>query len=174
MQDEETLRVIITAETGDVLKPYFGERSLIYVGEINGLTRTFCLVYTIYLVILSLIVLGIVIWFSVNVFIRRNSSQILSKTAMSLIVSSLVQGFLCFALIFIPVISLCFVWAFEIENSANFINTLFLLVTFHGTVDLISILWFVKPYRRYCGYLIVNFFLKIYNIKKVLLYFKKA
>uniref|UniRef100_A0A7E4VMF0 Serpentine Receptor, class T n=1 Tax=Panagrellus redivivus TaxID=6233 RepID=A0A7E4VMF0_PANRE len=156
MKDNESLRMFIVQESGDVLVPYFNEVTFMYVGELGGITRKVCAFFAILFIILILVLLGCILYFTKSVFFQKQTSTILTKTAKSLIVSSIVQGIVCCTFTFIPFGSLLFIWAFKIENSANFINHACIVSTLHGVVDMLCTLYFVKPYRRYCCNIILR------------------
>uniref|UniRef100_A0A7E4WCF8 G_PROTEIN_RECEP_F1_2 domain-containing protein n=1 Tax=Panagrellus redivivus TaxID=6233 RepID=A0A7E4WCF8_PANRE len=161
IEDSDSIRRIIINETGNALVSYFDEPSLMYVKELGGLTREVCFGIMVIFVILTLTLIGCVIWFIINVSRRKGKSTVLTKTAKSLIVSSLIQGFLCCIFLFTPMGSLAFIWAFRIEGSANIVNSVSFFVSVYGTVDLISILYFVKPYRVYCWKLFLKLTVKL-------------
>uniref|UniRef100_A0A7E4UV11 Serpentine Receptor, class H n=1 Tax=Panagrellus redivivus TaxID=6233 RepID=A0A7E4UV11_PANRE len=150
MEDAIGERKIIIAETQNALQQFFKEPSLIYVSEYGGFTRLAISALFFLIVIFNCILLFCVTVFIINVVLHRKTSRTISNSASPLIVSSLVQSFLCLTLLFLPAGCLTFVWGFRIENSANVVNALFFLANIHGTVDMFCILIFVKPYRSYC------------------------
>uniref|UniRef100_A0A7E4VLG8 G_PROTEIN_RECEP_F1_2 domain-containing protein n=1 Tax=Panagrellus redivivus TaxID=6233 RepID=A0A7E4VLG8_PANRE len=113
------------------------------------------------IILFTFVLFGCIVWFVVNVSQRRSNSISITKTAKSLIVSSLIQGFLCCIFLFLPIGTLTYIWAFKVEGSANIFNFVLFLVTSHGTVDMFCILIFVKPYRHYCWTLCLKLIRKL-------------
>uniref|UniRef100_A0A7E4UUL8 G-protein coupled receptors family 1 profile domain-containing protein n=1 Tax=Panagrellus redivivus TaxID=6233 RepID=A0A7E4UUL8_PANRE len=150
LNDAEGMRKISLTESGDALRPFFNESSLIQVSEFGGWTRRAIATFFFLICLFNSILIGCVIVFIVNVRIHKQTSKTVSQNSFSLIISSLVQSILCVVLLFIPAGGLTFCWGFEIKNSANVINALFLLANIHGTIDMVCLLIFVKPYRMYC------------------------
>uniref|UniRef100_A0A7E4UVD9 G-protein coupled receptors family 1 profile domain-containing protein n=1 Tax=Panagrellus redivivus TaxID=6233 RepID=A0A7E4UVD9_PANRE len=150
MNDADGMRALSLSESGNALRPFFNESSLIQVSEFGGWTRCAIKVFFSVICIFNSILIGCVTLFIYNVCVYKQTSKTVSQNSFSLIISSLVQSLLCVVLLFIPAGALTFCWGFEVQNSANVMNALFLLANAHGTIDMVCLLLFVKPYRLYC------------------------
>uniref|UniRef100_A0A7E4V6V2 Serpentine Receptor, class T n=1 Tax=Panagrellus redivivus TaxID=6233 RepID=A0A7E4V6V2_PANRE len=148
--DAETIRNYARNETGNALNAFYFEPSLIYISEFGSKSRMIFKYMFFFLMILATTLIISVVWFIVNVAKRRGSISIITKTAKSLILSSIFQALLSVIMLFTPIISIMFTWGFYIHNSATVVNALVTLLSFHGTVDMISTLYFVVPSRNYC------------------------
>uniref|UniRef100_A0A7E4UTG0 G_PROTEIN_RECEP_F1_2 domain-containing protein n=1 Tax=Panagrellus redivivus TaxID=6233 RepID=A0A7E4UTG0_PANRE len=134
MDETANLRRGMYPEAENALKPYLLEASLTFTAGLDGITRQVCMGFLAYYVLLTIILFGTLSWFIINVSVLKRKVTVVSKTGMSLIVSSLVLGCLCFVFLFIPVGSLTFAWAFKIEDSANVVNALLVLVSLHYNI----------------------------------------
>uniref|UniRef100_A0A7E4W3S0 G_PROTEIN_RECEP_F1_2 domain-containing protein n=1 Tax=Panagrellus redivivus TaxID=6233 RepID=A0A7E4W3S0_PANRE len=150
MDSNANIRKTILLETNNALIPYFDEPSLMYVSELDGLTRKICIGYLIVVAISTLLLIGCVIIFVIKVKHYKSNNDSISKVSVSLIVSSLIQAFLCVACLFLPLGYLGYIWGFNIKGSANPFNIMCIVIGLHGTIDMSCTLYFVKPYWRYC------------------------
>uniref|UniRef100_A0A7E4ZU10 G protein-coupled receptor n=1 Tax=Panagrellus redivivus TaxID=6233 RepID=A0A7E4ZU10_PANRE len=152
--NELQTRIIADEETFGALRPFYNESTLIYGRELNGLSRACSTVVVFTFFLLSLTLLGSVAWFISNVLTARKSVAVISTMTRSLLVSSLIQAFLCVLFLYIPIMCMTGAWAFNIHNSANVVNGFVMLMSMHGTVDMLSTLYFVVPYRKFCRRLV--------------------
>uniref|UniRef100_A0A7E4WB36 G_PROTEIN_RECEP_F1_2 domain-containing protein n=1 Tax=Panagrellus redivivus TaxID=6233 RepID=A0A7E4WB36_PANRE len=142
-------RQIATIETETALIEFMKYPSFVYVPSRNERTKTVIIVY--FFIVLTI---ATILFIAIVVFLKNirdlKETEIVSKTMRSLVISTLVQAFLCVLFVFTPVAFLLCTLAFNISNSANSLNILLTMLSFHGTVDNLCILYFVAPYRRYC------------------------
>uniref|UniRef100_A0A7E4VI39 7TM GPCR serpentine receptor class x (Srx) domain-containing protein n=1 Tax=Panagrellus redivivus TaxID=6233 RepID=A0A7E4VI39_PANRE len=133
--DDETTEQRARKEASDSLDRWIHEKSFQYVPEYFGRTRAFIFLVLCVLVCLFFTLIVIVIWFIVNVFILKKTSQTLDNYSSYLLITVLVQTAFC--------------WAFAIENSGNVINVALHVFIFNSILDMLIMMYFVKPYKMY-------------------------
>uniref|UniRef100_A0A7E4ZSU4 G_PROTEIN_RECEP_F1_2 domain-containing protein n=1 Tax=Panagrellus redivivus TaxID=6233 RepID=A0A7E4ZSU4_PANRE len=137
------------------LQPFFIESSFVYAIDNTGIVRVFLYIVTAMLMIVSLILLLSIAWFFYSVFMNRKTA-IVSRTARSLIASSLILCFLCVMFLLVPIFCLVFFWTFRLKGTANIMNGVATFLSIHATFDTLSTLYFVVPYNRFCKRLIFH------------------
>uniref|UniRef100_A0A7E4UYV1 Serpentine Receptor, class J n=1 Tax=Panagrellus redivivus TaxID=6233 RepID=A0A7E4UYV1_PANRE len=143
-------RLMAINETHTALRKYYNEPTFIYSSEYGGDSRKIWIVLFVIIFGLSSILLASAAIFIRNVLIFRKTKGVVSRTSLYLLISAVVQVVICVVFLFIPFGWLALAWACNIQNSANVTNGLITLVSMHGTVDVISTLYFIMPYRKFC------------------------
>uniref|UniRef100_A0A7E5A1P3 Serpentine Receptor, class T n=1 Tax=Panagrellus redivivus TaxID=6233 RepID=A0A7E5A1P3_PANRE len=147
--DADTNRNYAKKETHTALEQYYLQPGFIYLSEYGTVTRSLNKFMFGGLVVISSILAASVILFIKNV-IKQKKTSIISKTAKSLIVSSIMQAILCICMLYTPMLLILGTWGFNIRNSSNIVNIFVTLLSIHGTFDMVSTLYFIIPYRKYC------------------------
>uniref|UniRef100_A0A7E4VYH8 Serpentine Receptor, class T n=1 Tax=Panagrellus redivivus TaxID=6233 RepID=A0A7E4VYH8_PANRE len=153
------LNTLSDIDTGKALEPWFREKGLINFPEYGGYTRTALFFVFCFVGILFFVLVGTIIWFICKVFIGRKTSKILNKHSTSLLLSALVQAGCCIIFSYIPMLFILYCWSFAPKNSANASNIALAFFSVYGTVDMLCTLYFVKPYRQYCWFLVDKYFI---------------
>uniref|UniRef100_A0A7E4V7C1 G_PROTEIN_RECEP_F1_2 domain-containing protein n=1 Tax=Panagrellus redivivus TaxID=6233 RepID=A0A7E4V7C1_PANRE len=148
--DATTIRSYAKSETGTALLEYFNEQTFIYVSEFGTRTRSICQSASAAFVIFIFSSLMGIIWFTISVTLYRKKPSIISKTSKSLIIAAIVQTLLCAFMLYTPMFVVVFTSGFNIQGSTNVVNAFMILISYHGTVDMLCTLYFVVPYRNYC------------------------
>uniref|UniRef100_A0A7E4ZW38 Serpentine Receptor, class Z n=1 Tax=Panagrellus redivivus TaxID=6233 RepID=A0A7E4ZW38_PANRE len=148
--DDETTEERAKKETGMSLDKWIHEKSFQYVPEYFGRTRAFCFLLFNILIFLFFALIAVVIWFIVNVFFLKKTSKTVDKNSSYLLITVLVQTGASLVFFFFPAIVIAFCWTFAIENSGNAVNVALQLFVFNGTIDMLIMMYFVKPYKMYC------------------------
>uniref|UniRef100_A0A7E4VMA6 Serpentine Receptor, class Z n=1 Tax=Panagrellus redivivus TaxID=6233 RepID=A0A7E4VMA6_PANRE len=147
--DDETTEQRARKEASDSLDRWIHEKSFQYVPEYFGRTRAFIFLVLCVLVCLFFTLIVIVIWFIVNVFILKKTSQTLDNYSSYLLITVLVQTGASLVFFFLPAIVIAFCWAFAIENSGNVVNVALHVFIFNSILDMLIMMYFVKPYKLY-------------------------
>uniref|UniRef100_A0A7E5A2C6 G_PROTEIN_RECEP_F1_2 domain-containing protein n=1 Tax=Panagrellus redivivus TaxID=6233 RepID=A0A7E5A2C6_PANRE len=134
-------------DTNGTLDVYFEQSTFIYLGPNKLPSKLFFFVDMIIMIALLLCIFH----FIVNVFIYKKTSTTISKTAASLLLSSLVQTFLFIVVLILPIHYALAMTAFEVQDSAFICNVILSLSNVHSTADVICMLCCIVPYRNYCG-----------------------
>uniref|UniRef100_A0A7E4V0N4 G protein-coupled receptor n=1 Tax=Panagrellus redivivus TaxID=6233 RepID=A0A7E4V0N4_PANRE len=138
------------SDYGNTLEKWFKEPSFIYVPEFYGITRTFGFAGFILLVIVFFLFVGIAVWFIVNVFIYKKASKTLNDHSAFLLIAVLAQTGCFLVFMYIPSMVVVYCWTLAVDNSANVVNSVAQLMTIHGTVEMVTMLYFITPYKIYC------------------------
>uniref|UniRef100_A0A7E4ZSE9 Serpentine Receptor, class J n=1 Tax=Panagrellus redivivus TaxID=6233 RepID=A0A7E4ZSE9_PANRE len=137
-------------ETKNALKKYYNEPTFIYSSEQGGEARKIWIILFAIVFGLSFILLTSAAIFIRNVLVFRRKKGVVSRTSFYLLISAVVQVVLCVVFLFIPIGWLALAYALNIQNRANLTNGLIMLVSIYGTVDTITTLYFIMPYRKFC------------------------
>uniref|UniRef100_A0A7E4VEC3 G_PROTEIN_RECEP_F1_2 domain-containing protein n=1 Tax=Panagrellus redivivus TaxID=6233 RepID=A0A7E4VEC3_PANRE len=91
----------------------------------------------------------------VAVFIKslmkhRKTAKTVSHLTTSLLLMTLIQLLTNVIFLIMPMSVVLASAGFFIEGSANLANTLVSMITYHGLIEMLSILYSVVPYRKYC------------------------
>uniref|UniRef100_A0A7E4WCW9 G protein-coupled receptor n=1 Tax=Panagrellus redivivus TaxID=6233 RepID=A0A7E4WCW9_PANRE len=148
---KEDLITLAQSTTGNALSSYYNEPGFYVLYNMEGASRRTYLIVVIVLGAISALLFGSIAYAIVFVFLNRKTQQIISKKAKSLLISSLSQAFLCVFFLCGPIMVVLSTMALDIGNSTNVANTAGTLLSFHGTLDMLSTLYFVMPYRKYCA-----------------------
>uniref|UniRef100_A0A7E4VCM9 G_PROTEIN_RECEP_F1_2 domain-containing protein n=1 Tax=Panagrellus redivivus TaxID=6233 RepID=A0A7E4VCM9_PANRE len=137
-------------ETGHTFDKWLetGDRFL-YVSEFEGRLRAFSFIILCVLIVIFFTLIGIVIWFTVNVFVFKRTSKTMSSNSADLLMTVLVQTGSCLFFVFIPAIVMLACWTFAIDGSGNAVNVLLLLFSVNGTADMIAMLYFLLERKLY-------------------------
>uniref|UniRef100_A0A7E4ZSP1 G-protein coupled receptors family 1 profile domain-containing protein n=1 Tax=Panagrellus redivivus TaxID=6233 RepID=A0A7E4ZSP1_PANRE len=81
---------------------------------------------------------------------HRKTTKTVSHLTTSLLLMTLVQLLTNVIFLILPISVVLAAAGFSIEGSANLANALVSMVTYHGLVEMLSILYSVVPYRKYC------------------------
>uniref|UniRef100_A0A7E5A0N0 Serpentine receptor class gamma n=1 Tax=Panagrellus redivivus TaxID=6233 RepID=A0A7E5A0N0_PANRE len=160
--DHETMEQLVRNDTGNTLDKWLQEKSFTYIPEYDGSSRTFAFFALCFFLTMFFLLVGILIWFIVNVFIFKKTSKTLNELSAYLLITVLAQTGSCLAFFFIPAIIIVYCWTFAIDNSTNFVNAVLQLFILNGTTDMVLMLYFVKPYKIYC----VNIVRRIFRLEK--------
>uniref|UniRef100_A0A7E4ZRR6 G_PROTEIN_RECEP_F1_2 domain-containing protein n=1 Tax=Panagrellus redivivus TaxID=6233 RepID=A0A7E4ZRR6_PANRE len=144
-----TVRQVVDQETHGALNEYLSEPTFVYFQDINGSARAILLFCALVILGFLLLFSLVVIWFIANVFIYKRKATSITKLSRSLIICSLVQLLLCVVFLFCPYIIGVGSLALRLENG-DFVNALCGIVSLHGTADILSTLYFIVPYRKFC------------------------
>uniref|UniRef100_A0A7E4VFV6 G-protein coupled receptors family 1 profile domain-containing protein n=1 Tax=Panagrellus redivivus TaxID=6233 RepID=A0A7E4VFV6_PANRE len=145
----EAIRELAAKESPGALDEFFSESTFVYAGELDGLTRTVCFVCALFMTFILLVFIASVIWFIFQVLKLVKTDVHLSQASTSLLISSAVQATLFVVFLFMPITCMLISWAYCLDNTANIINALVLIMSIHGTLDMLTTLYFVVPYRNY-------------------------
>uniref|UniRef100_A0A7E4V6M4 Serpentine receptor class gamma n=1 Tax=Panagrellus redivivus TaxID=6233 RepID=A0A7E4V6M4_PANRE len=152
-------------ERPGALDQFFSEASFVYLMDLNGTTRQVWEIFFFCFLAQAVLLLLSVTWFVYNVFLVGKKTKIISKTSKSLVISSVFQAFICVVFLFSPVLWVVGSGAFNVQNSANVSNALVTLISLHGTIDMLTTLYFVVPYRKFCKGLLSHKRVKTFTIK---------
>uniref|UniRef100_A0A7E4V7H0 C-type lectin domain-containing protein n=1 Tax=Panagrellus redivivus TaxID=6233 RepID=A0A7E4V7H0_PANRE len=149
--DAETIRAYARNETNGGLESYYSEASLIYVSEYGGKTRLLCRYMFALTLFLTLILAGSVLLFVLNVVIKRKKIFIVTLTARSLVLSSIVQAVLSIVMLYTPMLLMMFAWGYNVPNSANIVNMFATLLSCLSKMSIQNWLLFcLFPTISYC------------------------
>uniref|UniRef100_A0A7E4WBP9 Serpentine Receptor, class T n=1 Tax=Panagrellus redivivus TaxID=6233 RepID=A0A7E4WBP9_PANRE len=133
-------------DTNGALDVYFEQSTFIYLGPSKLASKCFLFIDMFIMIGLLLCIT----YFVVNVFVHKKKSATISKTAASLLLSSLVQTFLFIVFLIMPIHYALAMTAFEVQDSAFMCNVILSLSNVHSTADVICMLCCIVPYRNYC------------------------
>uniref|UniRef100_A0A7E4VDX0 Serpentine Receptor, class T n=1 Tax=Panagrellus redivivus TaxID=6233 RepID=A0A7E4VDX0_PANRE len=174
LSDSEVIRTVAINETGTALQKYYNESTFIYFSLYGGFSRRLSLFFFVVICGLSGILLTSVAVFIKNVFFFRKTKGVISKTSQYLLISAFVQIVMCVLFLSVPFGWLVIALAFNIQDSANVTNGFIMLVSIHGFVDIVSTLYFIKPYRKYCLGLVGAFRKRRIEVPRRLLFLSRT
>uniref|UniRef100_A0A7E4V1R4 G_PROTEIN_RECEP_F1_2 domain-containing protein n=1 Tax=Panagrellus redivivus TaxID=6233 RepID=A0A7E4V1R4_PANRE len=137
-------------ETGNTLDKWLDEKSFVYLPEFWGRTRAFAFFACCLMVFMFFTLIGIITWFIVNVFILKKTSKTMNDKSTFLLVAVLAQTGSTVFFFILPFIIVTYCWTFAADDSGNVVNIAVQFLTFNGTIDMLTLLYFVKPYKVYC------------------------
>uniref|UniRef100_A0A7E4WCR0 Polyprotein allergen nematode domain-containing protein n=1 Tax=Panagrellus redivivus TaxID=6233 RepID=A0A7E4WCR0_PANRE len=124
-------RQLAFKETGNVFTELFQYPGFVYVPSSNKQTEVIILVYFFIVLAFAVALLITIVIFFKNIRAFK-TTDIVSKTVKSMVISTLVQAFLCVLFVFTPVLFMLYALAFKVPHSANTLNILFTMLSFHG------------------------------------------
>uniref|UniRef100_A0A7E4VD59 Serpentine Receptor, class J n=1 Tax=Panagrellus redivivus TaxID=6233 RepID=A0A7E4VD59_PANRE len=137
-------------ETGNVLVKYFDKPTFIYARNMGEKIQSSYIFLLIYCNLYSLFMICIIAWFIRMVLKLRKTAKTVSQATISLLLMTLIQLLTNVIFLIMPMSVVLASAGFFIEGSANMANALVSMITYHGLIEMLGVLYSVVPYRKYC------------------------
>uniref|UniRef100_A0A7E4V1D2 Serpentine Receptor, class H n=1 Tax=Panagrellus redivivus TaxID=6233 RepID=A0A7E4V1D2_PANRE len=144
----ETIVAIAMNETDGALVKFYNEPTLMCFSTAGTKIDKVAQGITVTIIFLAIVLISMTSAFVLAV--KRLKTVCISKLSRSLYISVIVQSILLILIIFMPTAVFGIMYSLKFTSSANFASFLISFASFHGTVDTLSMLYFIVPYRKYC------------------------
>uniref|UniRef100_A0A7E4W6W7 G_PROTEIN_RECEP_F1_2 domain-containing protein n=1 Tax=Panagrellus redivivus TaxID=6233 RepID=A0A7E4W6W7_PANRE len=143
----EDVIAIANEETNGAIAKFYNETTLLCFSKLRTVVDSILIVGTA-CITLALVFLLIMTTAFVH-SLKRIQTTLVSNLSKSLYVSAIIQALLLTTIIFLPITIFAYVILFKGTN-VTFANFWVRFGSWHGTVDTLSMLYFIVPYRKFC------------------------